>query len=702
MKAKTIKKFGLRLALLAAVGAGGWYGYKFFRDLPQRQEQVATTKVRKGDVIVRSFARGELRAVRSATLTAPNLFGTVQVTRMAALGSFAREKDLVIEFDDSEVNSRVEEKELEIEQVDEQIKKNTADLEIRSNQDQVELLSARYAVRRAELEVKRNELLSAIDAKKNELTLQEAQRRLKQLESDIRSRQEQARAQLAVFRENRNRATLELQREKARLMQVKLLSPMSGLVAIRQNRTGFMFPGMQIPDIREGDQVQPGIPVADILDLSEVEVVAKVGELDRANLKEGQDATLALDALPEKKLKGRIKSMSGTASANTFSFDPAKKFDVVFSVDMRELLTALGAKPDQVVKILATAEANRKKGIPSSASGSLLAGMDMGGAPGGMMMMTAGGPGGGAAGGMSMAGPGGMQMGGQGGPGGEGGGRQGGMRGGFGGGGGGGFGAMRDMSPEQQQKVRDAIQKAMGGKSPQDMTPEERSQMMPKIQAAIAEVMKQSGGAGAAAGAQRGERGGENQARGERGGERRQRGEGGEGGQAPGAAEGGPRRLEFAGGPGGPGGFGGRGGGGGGRGMFGGATAPGGFNAKDLEAAKLPPPPEEDSQFDVLLRPGLLADVEIIVEKIPDALNVPMQAIFEREGKPVVYVKAGNRFEPRFVTPLKRSESVMVIAQGLQAGETVALSDPTASKSDDKKKKGDGGAMGALPGGGKK
>ena len=50
-----------------------------------------------------------------------------------------------------------------------------------------------------------------------------------------------------------------------------------------------MFPGMQIPDIREGDQVRPGMPVADMLDLSEMEIVAKVGELDRANLHEGQD-----------------------------------------------------------------------------------------------------------------------------------------------------------------------------------------------------------------------------------------------------------------------------------------------------------------------------------------------------------------------------------------------------------------------------
>ena len=48
------------------------------------------------------------------------------------------------------------------------------------------------SVRRAELEVKRNELLSTIDQKKNLLNLEEARRRLKQLESDIKSKQEQA------------------------------------------------------------------------------------------------------------------------------------------------------------------------------------------------------------------------------------------------------------------------------------------------------------------------------------------------------------------------------------------------------------------------------------------------------------------------------------------------------------------------------
>jgi hypothetical protein len=61
------------------------------------------------------------------------------------------------------------------------------------------------------------------------------------------------------------------------------------------------------------------------------------------------------DAIPEKTFHGKIKGMSGTATANPFGGDPAKKFDVLFSVDMKELMTGLGAKPDQIQKVLETA-----------------------------------------------------------------------------------------------------------------------------------------------------------------------------------------------------------------------------------------------------------------------------------------------------------------------------------------------------------
>mgnify|MGYP003340697187 CR=1 FL=1 len=73
------------------------------------------------------------------------------------------------------------------------------------------------------------------------------------------------------------------------------------------------------------------------------------------------------------------------SGASVMSSDPAKKFDVVFTIDMKELLTKLGAKPDQIQRIMATAEANRKKPpVPSMAFGGGMPGLPGMAAMGGM------------------------------------------------------------------------------------------------------------------------------------------------------------------------------------------------------------------------------------------------------------------------------------------------------------------------------
>src|SRR4029453_14050418 len=99
-----------------------------------------------------------------------------------------------------------------------------------------------------------------------------------------------------------------------------------------------------------------------------------------------------------------------------------------------------------------------------------------------------------------------------------------------------------------------------------------------------------------------------------------------------------------------------------------------------------------------LLRPGLLADVEIIVEKIPDALHVPAQAVFAKSGRPTVFVQQANgKFGPREVQILKRSESTMVLSGGVNPNDVIAMADPTADKSKKGKnqKESSGNAMGA-------
>src|SRR4051794_4899431 len=362
-----MKKVIFRLVAVAILAGISWQGYSYYKSLPDKQETVPTTKVQRGDVVIRAYSRGELKPARTLSITAPNLFGTVQVTDLAPVGSLAKEKDLIVEYDDSERQSALEEARLSVQSVDEQIKKAKADLAIQQSQDTVTLLKTRYNVRRAQLDVQRNPIIAEIDGKKNVLTLEQQKRALLQLETDIQARQDQADSQMAVLLEQRNRSMIDVQRELQRIAQCKMLAPLTGLVSIRQNRAGNFNFGQQMPDIREGDTLQPGMPVADVLDLSELEVWAKVGELDRANLKEGQEATLQLDAIPDKRFTGKIKAMSGTATSDVFSGDPSKKFDVIFSIDMQQLLTGVGMKATDIARIMATAAANSKKS-PSGAA----------------------------------------------------------------------------------------------------------------------------------------------------------------------------------------------------------------------------------------------------------------------------------------------------------------------------------------------
>jgi multidrug efflux pump subunit AcrA (membrane-fusion protein) len=90
-----MKKAIFRLIVLAILVGAGYGVYRYFKQGPARQSDIATAAVQRGDVVIRAFTRGELKAVRTFPLYAPNLNGTVQITQLAPMGALAKEKDLM-------------------------------------------------------------------------------------------------------------------------------------------------------------------------------------------------------------------------------------------------------------------------------------------------------------------------------------------------------------------------------------------------------------------------------------------------------------------------------------------------------------------------------------------------------------------------------------------------------------------------------
>jgi HlyD family secretion protein len=85
-------------------------------------------------------------------------------------------------------------------------------------------------------------------------------------------------------------------------------------------------------------------------------------------------------------------------------------------------------------------------------------------------------------------------------------------------------------------------------------------------------------------------------------------------------------------------------------------------------------------QSDPRLKPGLSAQLSVVVDKVHDALTIPVQASFQKSGRTVVYVLRGSRFEEREVQESRRSGDHILVAKGLNAGERVALKDPSSKE----------------------
>jgi len=73
------------------------------------------------------------------------------------------------------------------------------------------------------------------------------------------------------------------------------------------------------------------------------------------------------------------------------------------------------------------------------------------------------------------------------------------------------------------------------------------------------------------------------------------------------------------------------------------------------------------------LRPGLTAEVRIRVERIPDALQVPVQAVYQRGGKFFCVVKENESWTPREVSLGPTNDKTVVVREGLAEGDEVLL-----------------------------
>ena len=261
---------------------------------------------------------GTVRAVESYTVLAPRLAGqmtgTMVITGIASNGARVRRGDILVEFDRQNQIKTVLDRQAEYDNLVQQIRKRQADQEAARAADETELKTAEVDLQSARVEMRKNEVISRIQAEINIQNLAEAEARLKQVNETLPVKREAAAAELRILEIQRDRAQRVVAYAQNNIEKMTIRSQLDGLVVLTP-----IYKGTRMVDPQEGDEVRPGGGIMLVVDPSAMQVLARLNQVDVARMRAGMSAEVRLDAYPDLVFPGTVDRISAMGTSSPYS-----------------------------------------------------------------------------------------------------------------------------------------------------------------------------------------------------------------------------------------------------------------------------------------------------------------------------------------------------------------------------------------------
>jgi HlyD family secretion protein len=275
--------------------------------------------------------QGSVEPVRSHPVIVPRLTGpgtgTLVIVHLVKPGTRVKRGDLLIEFDRQAQIKAANDRQAEYRDFIEQINRKRGEQLTAGAHGEAELKIAENAVRSAELEVLKNEILPPITAEQNKLSLDEARAKAEQLRRTFALRRKADAADLRALEIQRDRAMNAWKHAASNADRMRVVSPIDGMVVLKSTwKNGTMG------EVQEGEEVRSGLGIMDVIDSSAMHVRARVNQADVAALRVGQPARLTLDSYPARTFTGRLEQLSQIGAISTMS-NRVRTFLAVFSVE---------------------------------------------------------------------------------------------------------------------------------------------------------------------------------------------------------------------------------------------------------------------------------------------------------------------------------------------------------------------------------
>src|SRR5207244_9053691 len=301
-----------------------------------RSERAATNveesimKVERKDFAQSLRLNGTTQASRSFVVLAPKLegaqVGSMVITKLIPAGTHVKKDAILVEFDPQAQTKDYLDKKSTYENLIGQVAQKQAEEDIARAKDDTAMKQAEDELQRAQLELQRNEVVSRIDAEKNQEALDEAQASLKQLKQTYELKRAASASTIRIQEIQRDRALEAMRYAHGNAASRVGHAPMEGVVVHNT-----IWLGGRMGTVQQGDQVRPGVPFLQVVDPSQMEVRVELNQVDLLKVHPGQRAEMHLDAYPGMTLPAVLEELSPLGHPGQFA-EAVRSFGARFSV----------------------------------------------------------------------------------------------------------------------------------------------------------------------------------------------------------------------------------------------------------------------------------------------------------------------------------------------------------------------------------
>jgi len=299
---------GKAMAIVILVLAGSGVVLGAVR-LGKRTPTVPTYEVKRGEFLDSLQFRGEVKALKSVTISAPAEAGDLQIIKVSSEGTVVKPGDVVVEFDKTKTEQDLAQYKSALKSAEAGIEQARAQARLTEEEDKTAVLKARYDVEAAKLEASKQEIVSKIEGEEANLKLADAEQKLREAETKQKSDQSLHKATIESTEEASKKAKFDVARAERSLSQMTLRAPSPGTISLLQHWTG-----SNDAPYRPGDRAWPGAPIALLPDANTLRISARVDETERGRLAANQPVTVQLNAIPDRQFTGRVGQIGAIAT----------------------------------------------------------------------------------------------------------------------------------------------------------------------------------------------------------------------------------------------------------------------------------------------------------------------------------------------------------------------------------------------------